>query len=100
VFAVGDPTCAPKVYRQGSTLGGVPESGDRLGTTLANRRYRDDFDEDVYDTLLIGVPGEDASTGLVQLATGTPRTLSAVPGPAEHSVFGTFIANDAVGPSF
>jgi hypothetical protein len=57
------PKCAAKVLTQGSGgLGGAVETGDHVGQTLSILRFRDDFDEDIRDRLVVGVPGEDLGT--------------------------------------
>ena len=58
-----DP-CAGSVD-QANLLSRPPESGDRLGSTLALGRHSDD-DADASDRVFIGVPGEDNATGIVQ----------------------------------
>ena len=44
----------------------APETGDRFGASLAHA----DLDADLLDDLVIGVPGENASQGVVALARG------------------------------
>jgi FG-GAP repeat len=58
-----DP-CAGSVD-QANLLSDTPESGDRLGSTLALGRHSDD-DDDASDRAFIGVPGENAAAGMVQ----------------------------------
>jgi FG-GAP repeat len=58
-----DP-CAGSVD-QGTVLANTPETGDRLGATLALGRHADD-DDDASDRAFIGVPGEDGAAGIVQ----------------------------------
>ncbi len=47
-----------EVWSQSGSVAGSPGSGDLFGTSLA----AGDFDDDVYDDLAIGVPGEDVTT--------------------------------------
>jgi hypothetical protein len=58
-----DP-CARSVD-QANLLSSAPESGDRLGSTLALGRHSDD-DDDASDRAFIGVPGENGDAGIVQ----------------------------------
>jgi hypothetical protein len=56
--------CAGSVD-QANLLSDTPESGDRLGSTLALGRHSDD-DENASDRAFLGVPGENAAAGMVQ----------------------------------
>jgi hypothetical protein len=49
--------CATQRLFAGAGLPGQPAAGARLGAALGVARYRDDFDEDIYDGLIVGVPG-------------------------------------------
>lgn len=64
-----------RAFRQGTTLIGAREAGDRLGAALAVG----DFDGDGYDDAAIGVPGEDVGTvidaGAVNISYGGPDGL-------------------------
>jgi hypothetical protein len=66
----GDPTCAAKRIHQGQGLQGSPEDGDAVGTSLARIAGNPDLDEDTFDTLLIGIPGEDIGTTPAHRNTG------------------------------
>lgn len=44
---------------QGKTFSGVPERGDHLGAALATVNGDPDADEDSFNSILVGVPGED-----------------------------------------
>jgi hypothetical protein len=78
------PACRHAWY-QGSTpsLGGVPESGDRLGATLGTSTRRSMFieDEPAWDQVLIGVPYEDVGSrkdaGWVYGVAAPSRTTAA-----------------------
>jgi hypothetical protein len=56
--------CSSTSFTDGTALGGAPQAGARFGASLSTRSstYADDTDsEDVFDYLLIGVPGETVS---------------------------------------
>lgn len=62
-------------WTQGSRIAGLPESGDRFGASLATG----DFDDDGFDDLVVGVPGQSTgrsrATGEVHLVRGSARGL-------------------------
>ena len=91
--------CKAKSRYQGQGLGGHPETGDNVGAHLSILRYRDDFDEDIYDRLLIGVPGENSTSGYLAGLT-KPKGLRDITGDVPKSRFSTVIATDAAGQSF
>jgi hypothetical protein len=66
----GDSSCDPAGIRQGLGLPGAPEAGDRTGASLGRVGGDDGLDEDLFDTLLIGAPGEDIGTGTTGRNTG------------------------------
>jgi hypothetical protein len=81
-----DP-CAGSVD-QAKVLTRTPETGDRLGTTLALGRHSDD-DDDASDRAFIGVPGEDSAAGIVQstpIGSGANSTDITVAGGFNPSV--------------
>ena len=51
--------CKAEALWQGHGLKGKARRGDALGSALSIRRFRDDFDEDIADTLMAGAPGDD-----------------------------------------
>ena len=79
-------SCA-RAVDQPTLLAGNPETGDRLGSTLALGRHSDD-DDDASDRAFIGVPGEDGS-GIVQstpIGSGANSTDILVAGGFKSSV--------------
>ena len=62
----------PGYTQNSAAIEGAAESGDRFGTALASYRPEEDAD---YDTVLVGVPGEDLGTirdaGMVNEVMGT-----------------------------
>jgi hypothetical protein len=83
---VGVEICKPKAFWQGHGLPGKARRGDALGSALAILRYRDDFDEDVYDTVTIGVPGDDFGTK--RNAGSVDERAGGGPGPPSSGSFG------------
>jgi len=63
LLSPGPEGCRSRVLREGWGLPRPRRRGDALGSALALRRDRDDLDEDVADTLLVGVPGRDGAVG-------------------------------------
>jgi hypothetical protein len=55
-----------KTLTQGDVPGMAPETGDRFGASLAHA----DLDADLFDDLVIGVPGENSSQGVIALVRG------------------------------
>ena len=79
--------CAGSVD-QANLLPRTPESGDRLGSTLALGRHGDD-DAAASDRAFIGVPGEDSSAGIVQstpIGSGANSTAITVAGQPNAAV--------------
>jgi hypothetical protein len=62
--------CAGKLIRQGRGLPGRAEAGDRLGTSLSKINGDSIDEENRFDTLLIGAPGEDVAAGKGYRDTG------------------------------
>jgi hypothetical protein len=62
--------CAGKLIRQGRQLPGRPEAGDAVGTSLGEIDGEPDLEENKFDTLLVGTPGEDVGTGKAHRDTG------------------------------
>jgi hypothetical protein len=56
--------------RQGRGLPGTPEAGDALGATLGQTNGDNSRGEGLYDSLLIGAPGEDVGTSAAHRNTG------------------------------
>jgi hypothetical protein len=56
------PACPARVLGQGRGLPGRPEAGDGVGTSVGVVNGDSDLEEDRFDTLLIGAPGEDVGT--------------------------------------
>lgn len=56
--------------RQGRGLPGTPEAGDALGATLGQTYGDNSRDEGLYDSLLIGAPGEDVGTSTAHRDAG------------------------------
>lgn len=98
------PDCPSIGYRQGTTLPGVAEAGDRLGATLSllhrptgNDRENSDYTNDP----VIGVPGEDGSqvnSGVVDTVRPV-KSYGAVGGPIAGLQYGTVIAQPAFNDS-
>jgi hypothetical protein len=59
VYSPQTKFCRQQVLSQGHGLPGTPASGDHAGAALGLVRFRDDFDEDIADTFLVGIPGDD-----------------------------------------
>ena len=57
-----NPSCDPRTLAQATGLPGAVEAGDATGATVATSTGNPDNEEDRYDVLLIGVPGEDVGT--------------------------------------
>jgi hypothetical protein len=79
--------CAGSVD-QANLLPPAPESGDRLGGTLALGRHSDD-DPAASDRAFIGVPGEDSNAGIVQstpMGSGVNSTAITVQGQPNAAV--------------
>ncbi|MGH8867492.1 MAG: hypothetical protein ACRDYU_05790 [Actinomycetes bacterium] len=97
--------CTARSINQNTSLGGAPEDGDQLGSTLSLRRRPDDQD-DISDRPFVGVPGEDydgtTDAGLVQV---TPPPLGNdvgagsgfSNGPRADLRYGTVIGSPAEG---
>ena len=93
-----DP-CAGSVD-QGTVLANTPETGDRLGATLALGRHADD-DDDASDRAFIGVPGEDGAAGIVQstpIGSGANSTDIIIAGAFNASV--GYSRGDVAGTSY
>jgi len=59
-----------KLFQQGHGLPGTPEPGDALGASLATVMGNGGFEETSFDSILIGVPGEDVGTAKAHRNTG------------------------------
>ncbi len=99
--------CKAVYLRQGKgrALGGKAETGDHVGATLSTLRGRDDFDEDVQDSLILSAPGEDLGgakdAGVVLVRRG--RTLTSYTDSAgRHSGtdYGSVLTHPGAGPMF
>jgi len=62
--------CAPMTLSQGHGLPGTAETGDAVGTALGSVDGDSARDEDRFDALLIGAPGEDIGTSRSHQDTG------------------------------
>jgi hypothetical protein len=85
---------------QGTVLANTPETGDRLGATLALGRHADD-DDDASDRAFIGVPGEDGAAGIVQstpIGSGANSTDIIIAGAFNASV--DYSRGDVAGTSY
>jgi hypothetical protein len=72
--AGGLTTAGDQFFSQATTnVEGVPESGDWFGLSVA----AGDFDGDGFADLAVGVPGEDAGKGAVEVLYGSASGLSA-----------------------
>ena len=69
--------CPARLLRQGKGLPGSPETGDALGTAVGTVSGNPDFEEDQYDVLLVGSPGEDVGTGRTGRDVGRVTTRRA-----------------------
>ena len=56
----------------GAAAGDAAEAGDLFGTSLAAADFEDDGNDDA--DLAVGAPGEDSSTGAVEVVYGDPTT--------------------------
>jgi hypothetical protein len=63
-------TCAAGVIRQGRGLHGRPEAGDEVGAAIGEIDGDPVHQENTFDTLLIGAPGEDIGTAKAHRNTG------------------------------
>jgi hypothetical protein len=100
-------TCAAKVLTQGSGgLGGAVETSDHVGQTLSILKFRDDFDEDIQDKLVIGDPGEDIGTVknagvvLVHNATTGTKSYGYSEGTFHDTDYGVVLTMPGGGPMF
>ena len=102
----GEPGgCPPQMFRQGRGLPGTPEPGDALGASLGMVYGDGGLEEDRYDTLLIGAPGEDVGTTRARRNTGRAVLWSYSPlqkhafgysgGDLAGLRYGSFFATDA-----
>lgn len=71
------PPCPSRALSQDKGLPGSPEAGDAVGKTLAAVNGDSNLDEDRFDTLLIGAPGEDIGTARGGRDTGRAIIRSA-----------------------
>jgi hypothetical protein len=71
------PPCPARLLRQGRGLPGAAETGDAVGKTLAAVNGDSNLDEDRFDILLIGSPGEDIGTARGGRDTGRATIRSA-----------------------
>lgn len=71
--ATGLGTAGVQVWNQGAALGDSVELGDRFGWALA----AGDFDGDGVDSLAVGSPGENSSSGSVYVIQGAASGLTA-----------------------
>ncbi len=98
------PDCPSIGYRQGTTLPGVAEAGDRLGATLSllHRPTSSDRDNSDYtNDPVIGVPGEDGSqvdSGVVDTVRPV-KSYGAVGGPIAGLEYGSVLAQPAMNDS-
>ena len=77
---------------------GVGERGDRFGAALASG----DFNNDAFDDLAVGVPGENGAAGAVNVVYGAAQGLAAGAGPGaqlrgQGGPFGTGESGDRFG---
>jgi hypothetical protein len=67
------------LFQGDNGLGDVPEQGDRFGQTLAKGIFSNNFNEDAFDDLAVGVAlddvGDRPDAGLVSLLQGAPAGL-------------------------
>jgi hypothetical protein len=67
------------LFQGNNGLGNVPELGDRFGQTLAKGIFSNNFNEDPFDDLAVGVAlddvGDRPDAGLVSLLQGSPAGL-------------------------
>lgn len=99
----GLSTCNAAFTQASPSVPGSVEEGDRFGSALA----RGDFDDDGFDDLAIGVPGESigtiAAAGSVIVIHGSPRGLDPVRSSEWNEntadVAGTASAADSFGAS-
>jgi hypothetical protein len=61
--SAGDLTCASVVLSQGHGLNGKAEAGDAVGQAVGGVSGDPGLEEDRFDSLLIGAPGEGIGTG-------------------------------------
>jgi hypothetical protein len=101
------PPCAAKLLTQGSGgLGGAIETSDHVGATLSILRFRDDFDEDIQDKVVIGVPGEDlgsvkdAGVVLVHNASTGTKSYGYSEGTFHNTDYGVVLTRPGGGPMF
>jgi FG-GAP repeat len=75
--STGAPARAQLFDQNSAGLPGVAERGDEFGLALASG----DFNNDPFDDLAIGVPGENGAAGAVNVIYGSPAGLAAAAGP-------------------
>jgi hypothetical protein len=80
-------SCRSQTKRQGLGLPGTPEPGDELGASLGRISGNPARAELLFDTLLIGVPGEDVGTTKAHRNTG--RAVARTELPSDTQVFGS-----------
>lgn len=85
---------------QDATPGGVPETGDQFGRTLASG----DFNDDGFDDLAVGVPYEDAGattdTGVVHVFYGSATGLRTDDSVTFRAGFGGVLGTESAGDRF
>ncbi|HST85724.1 MAG TPA: integrin alpha [Kineosporiaceae bacterium] len=78
----------PQLLSQGHGLPGTSETGDALGASLGMIFGDGGLEEDRYDTLLIGLPGEDVGTTKAHRNAGRAILWSYRPAPPQKKAFG------------